>query len=457
MNVRMTRRSFLHTTGAAAAVAALGAPSILRGQVNAQKLRVAFIGVGGIGGSHTEMAFKEGVECPCYCDVDTRRYENAAKKWPGAKGYQDYRKMLETEAKNFDAVMIGIPDHHHYPATILAMKEFGKHCYTQKPLTHTIWEARQLRLAYEKYPKLVTQMGNQGHANNGNRLMVEWIQQGAIGKIKEVHCWTNRPVWPQPVRTPEGEDPIPAELDWDCWLGPAPVRKFKAKGADGRDVYHSFIWRGWWDFGGGALADMACHTMDCVYWAMDPPAPKEVEVLECGDMPEGNFPKSSKLRFHFPAKGNQPAFDFFWYDGGLKPEHPAHLEADRELPKTGALFVGEKASLLSSGDYGDSPRLIPEKSMQEIGKPKETIERSPGHFIEWHMACRGEKPREFARSNFSYSAPFSELVLLGNLSLRAGKGKTFGWDSKNLKIVGMPELQQFVDKTYRAGWNFRKI
>ncbi|MEZ5305004.1 MAG: Gfo/Idh/MocA family oxidoreductase [Verrucomicrobiales bacterium] len=417
------------------------------GQNKGDKLRVAFVGVGGIGGSHTGMAHSKGDICNCFCDVDTTRMENASKRWPKAKAYQDYREMFEKEKDNFDAVMVGVPDHHHYPATILAM-QMGKHCYTQKPLTHTIWEARELLKAYEANPKLVTQMGNQGHANEGNRLMVEWVQQGKLGDIKEVHCWTNRPVWTQPRTTPEGADEIPANLNWDCWIGPAPMRKFK------KDIYHAFQWRGWWDFGGGALADMACHTMDCVYWALDPGAPTKVEVIECTDMPEGNFPAKSRLKFTFPAKGDRPGFDFYWHDGGLKPDHPAHLEEGRDLPNTGALFIGSNASLMSSGDYGDSPRIIPETKMQEIGKPEKTLDRSPGHYDEWRAACLGEKPREFAKSNFSYSAPFSEVVLLGNLALRAGKGNTFGWDSANLKVTGMDELNQYVNKEYREGWKF---
>ncbi len=455
MSHRVSRRSFLRRAGAAGALA-WGAPSILKGQLNEQKLRVAFVGVGGRGAAHVKEAEQNGCVCPCYCDVDTRRYGEAAKRWPDAKAYQDVRKMLEKEARHIDVVMVATPDHQHYPATILAM-QMGKHVYVEKPLTHTIWEARQLYLAHQKYPNLVTQMGNQGHANEGNRLMVEWITQGAIGTVKEAHCWTNRPIWPQPVRTPEGEDPVPPELDWDCWIGPAPTRRYKAKTPDGKDVYHPFSWRGWWDFGGGALADMACHTMDCVFWAMDPLPPVEVEVIECGEMPEGNFPKFSKLRFRFPAKGSQPAFDFYWYDGGLTPDKPAILEADRDMPKTGALFIGEKGGLLSAGDYGDSPRLIPEEHMKAVGKPTPTIERSPGHFKEFFMACRGEKPRDYARSNFGYAARFTELVLLGNLALRAGKGKTFGWNSKDLKVTGLPELQQFVDKKYRSGWEFRSV
>jgi predicted dehydrogenase len=455
MSRHVSRRTFLKRTGTATAVV-WGAPAILRGQLNEQKLRVAFVGTGGRGGAHIQEAEKNGCVCPCFADVDTRRWGEATKRWPNAKGYQDYRKMLEKEAANIDVVMVATPDHHHYPATILAM-QLGKHVYTEKPLTHTIWEARQLFLAHQKYSKLVTQMGNQGHANEGNRLMVEWIRQGAIGKVKEIHVWTNRPIWPQPVRTPEGEDPVPPELDWDCWIGPAPMRKFKAKYPNGKDVYHPFAWRGWWDFGGGALADMGCHTADCAIWAMEPDAPTQVEVIECGEMPEGNFPDKSKLRFRFPAKGDQPAFDLYWYDGGLKPPRPEFLEPDREMPKTGALFIGEKGGLLSAGDYGDSPRLIPESLMREVGKPKQMLERSPGHFKEFFMACRGEQPREFARSNFSYAARLTELILLGNLALRAGPGKSFGWNSQELKVTGLPELQQFVDKKYRAGWEFREI
>ena len=428
--------------GAGAAVTTIGFPNLLLGQDGGDKLRVAFIGTGGIGGSHISAVARNKDVCNCYCDVDTARMSEAEKNWPNAKGYQDYREMLEKEKDNFDAVMIGVPDHHHYPATVMAMK-LGKHCYTQKPLTHTVWEARQLKNAYETNESIVTQMGNQGHANEGNRLMYEWIRSGAIGDVLEVHCFTNRPVWPQPNERPEGKDPIPSTLNWDAWIGPAPMRPFKDK------VYHSFNWRGWWDFGTGALGDMACHTMDCVFWSLGLDSPKFVEPLAATEMPEESFPRSSAIRMAFEKDGR--AIDVFWYDGGLFPTKPAYLELERKLPGTGALFIGTKAAILSSGDYGDSPRIIPDAKRLEVGKPPKMLERSIGHYEEWRAACLGEKPRDFARSNFSYAATMSEAILLGNLAIKTGR--RLDYDSEQVKITNVPEANAFVNKEYRDGWD----
>ncbi|HUF62188.1 MAG TPA: Gfo/Idh/MocA family oxidoreductase [Verrucomicrobiales bacterium] len=442
------RREFLRSGGGAglAAAATAAFPNILTGQnAGQEKLRVAFVGTGGIGGSHIDAVSRSEDICPCYCDVDTAQWEGAARRWPQAKAYQDYREMFEKEKDNFDAVMIGIPDHQHYPATVLAMQA-GKHVYTQKPLTHTVWEARQLKLAAEKYD-VATQMGNQGHANEGNRLMYEWVNSGAIGEVREVHCFTNRPVWPQPLDRPEGEDPVPQSLNWDVWLGPAPVRPFK------KDVYHSFKWRGWWDFGTGALGDMACHTMDCVIWALDPPSPSFVEVVSMTPMPEESFPAASMVHWKFEAKGKHPAFDLYWHDGGLHPQRPPYLELGRNLPETGALFLGTKAAILSSGDYGDSPRLIPQEKSREIGRPPRMLERSPGHYEEWRMACLGEKPKDFPGSNFAYAANLTETILLGNLALKLGR--KLEYDSANVKITNVPEANAFVNKEYRQGWDFK--
>jgi predicted dehydrogenase len=385
-------------------------------------VRIAFIGTAGIGGYHLENAADLGLGCPCYCDVDSRNFGQAAELYPHARQYQDYRQMFDKEHKNIDGVMIGIPDHHHYVATMIAM-QLGKHVYTQKPLTHTPWEARQLVAAARKY-KVATQMGNQGHAKEGWRLVYEWIHSGALGQIREVHTWTDRPIWPQGIERPEGEDVVPASLNWDVWLGPAPVRPFK------KGVYHQFNWRGWWDFGCGALGDMACHTMDGIFWALDPGYPTVIEPIALTAVNNETFPKASMIKWEFPAKGERAAFSAYWYDGGLMPTTPPELEYGRKLITTGNLFLGTKASLLVGGDYGDSPRIIPEAKMQE--------------------AVAGEKPIDFPKSNFDYAGPFTETVLLGNIALRVGR--RLEWDGPNMRFTNIPEANAYLTKEYREGW-----
>ena len=408
------------------------------------KLRIAFIGTGGIGGWHLAQTLELGVTCPCFCDVDTERMAKAVEHYPDAKRYQDYRRMFDAEHKNFDAVMVGTPDHHHYPATMIAM-QLGKHVYTQKPLTHTVWEARQLAEAARKY-EVATQMGNQGHGGEGWRLVYEWVHSGAIGHVKEVHTWTDRPIWPQGMNRPEETATPPANLDWDVWLGPAPERPF----AD--DVYHPFKWRGWWDFGAGALGDMACHTMDGLWAVLSPGSPTSVEPIASTPITDDAYPTASMLKWEYPARNGRPGFTSYWYDGSLHPPRPAELEMGRRMPGTGNLFVGTKASMLISGDYLNSPRIIPESRMKEIGKPKQMLERSPGHVEEWVMAAKGEKPLDFPKSNFAYAGPFTEAVLLGNVALRLGQ--RLEWDSRELRVTNVPEANAFISKEYRAGWKF---
>ncbi len=453
-----SRRDFIKTAALAGAALAVGgglagcaAPGgrrdIRRETVFAarrEKLRLAFIGTGGIGGYHLDSTKELGVECPCFCDVDTLRMKKAIELYPGARRYQDYREMLEKEADNIDAVMVGVPDHHHYPATILAMRR-GKHVYTQKPLTHTPWEARALTDAAEKY-QLATQMGNQGHAGEGWRIVYEWINGGALGDIVECHTWTDRPIWPQGVEKPEDSDPVPGSLNWECWLGPAPQRAYK------QETYHPFNWRGWWDFGAGALGDMACHTMDGVFWALDPGYPTSVEPVSYTPVNNQTFPKASIVKWSFPRRGGRRAFAAYWYDGGLLPTRPAELEPDRQLPSTGNLFIGTKASLIVAGDYGNSPRIFPESKMKAIGKPKPMLERSPGHIEEWIMAARGEKPIDFPKSNFFYSGPFTETVLLGNIALRVGR--KLEYDGENMRFTNCDAANQYLTKVYREGWSF---
>jgi predicted dehydrogenase len=445
----LPRRQFLRRTAVAGAAASLGFPSILHAQNKGDKLRLAMIGVGGIGGSHTGMAHKAGDHVVCCAEVDSNNLKNVKQdgRWPGATVYSDYREMFDKEAKNFDAVMIGTPDHHHYPATVLALNH-GKHCYVQKPLTHTMWEAKQLA-DYATRAKVATQMGNQGHANEGNRVIYEYVRNGLLGEIPEIHCWTNRPVWPQGITKPQGEDPIPANLNWDAWIGPAPMRAFKA------GVYHTFKWRGWWDFGGGALADMACHTTDCVFWSMDPGHPTSVELVDVEKANDDTFPSKSHIKFTFPAKDWRPGFVMHWYDGGWKPPRPKDLAEGKEIPNTGNYFMGSKATLQVTGDYGDSPRIVPEERHKEIGKPARILERSPGHYEEWRLASLGQKPITFPGSNFSYSAPFSSIILLGNVALKAGKGEKLAWDGQNLRFTNNASMNQHLTKPYRQGWDFK--
>ena len=407
-------------------------------------VRLAFIGTGGMGGTHIEEMVKYGIQCPCYCDVDAKRQKKAAEAFPDAKAYQDYREMFDKEHKNFDAVMIGVPDHHHFPATMIAM-QLGRHVYTQKPLTHTVWEARQLAAAAKRY-KVATQMGTQGHANEGWRLIYEWIHSGALGQVKEVHSWTDRPVkyWAQGMERPEGADEVPANLNWDVWLGPAPERPFKDK------VYHPFVWRGWWDFGAGALGDMACHTMDGMFWAMEPTHPTAVEPVAMTPMNGESFPSATVVKWDFPAHKGRPAWTGYWYDGGLLPELPPDLEVGRDLGPLGNLFIGTKASILCQGAYGDSVRIIPESKMKAIGKPKPLLERSPGHYVEWLLAVSGQKPLDYPKSRFAYAAPMTETILLGNIALHLGR--RLEWDGPNLRFKNVPEANQYVTKEYRAGW-----
>lgn len=452
---KSSRRRFLSqiaTAGAAGIAFPFIAPTSWA-QNNGPALRVAMIGVGGIGGRHAQDIERLGAICPCYAEVDTRMAANATNRWPNARGFQDYRKMFEHMSREFDAVMIGTPDHHHFPASMLALMH-EKHCFTQKPLTHSIEEARLLTEAAAKKP-VATQMGNQGHANMGNRLTYSWVKSGAIGDVVEAHCWTNRPVWPQGLSTPEGEESIPPELDWDVWIGPAPYRPFNHEPSNnGRGVYHRNTWRGWWDFGGGALGDMACHTMDGLYWTQFPRQPSAFEMVKTTGFNGDSFPTQSIIRLTFPAENGKPELPLYWYSGGLKPPRPRDLLENEELPERGFMLIGTKATILASGDYGESPRIIPEEKRREIGRPELLVEISPGHAEEWFKACRGDEPLDFPKSNFSYSGPFTETVNLGVLAHRLKEGEKAHWDSANGRVTDRTELNRFVNKEYREGWYF---
>ncbi|HVY72377.1 MAG TPA: Gfo/Idh/MocA family oxidoreductase [Verrucomicrobiae bacterium] len=449
----LSRRRFLKYSSLAAGAAALATgPYIVRGQNLNNKLNVAVVGAGGKGASDTDSVAKLGENIVALCDVDQKTLTARGEKYPGAKRYQDYRKMFD-ELKEYDAVIVATPDHHHAPAALRAMK-LGKHVYVQKPLTHSVSEARSLRQAATEY-KVATQMGNQGSAENGLRRSVELIQSGAIGAVRQVHVWSNRPIWPQGIGRPPGEDPVPSTLDWDIWIGPAPMRPYKEK------VYHDFAWRGWQDFGTGALGDMACHTANMPFRALKLGYPTSIEA-ESSVINKETYPSASNIRFEFPAREGMPPVTLFWYDGGLKPFEDTswrvldYLESTkdkdgvpkpRKLPGSGCLLIGDKGHLFSPDDYGAQSFLLPQKDFAGFQDPTPSIPRSPGHYKEWVDACKGG-PKAY--SNFDIAAYLTEIILLGCVALRVGK--RLEWDGPNMRALNAPEAAQFVKREYRPGW-----
>lgn len=445
---KLTRRGFM---GAAAGVAAFTVVprSVLGGAGQtppSERVNIAGVGIGGQGGSDLRSLEKE-TNIVALCDADWRHASGCFKRYPNAKQYKDFREMLDKEDKNIDGVVVGTPDHLHAPVSIAAMKR-GKHVYCEKPLTHTVQEARMMaEIAREQ--KVATQMGNQGQALEEVRLLCETIWDGAIGQVREVHVWTDRPLqgtnkwyWPQGVGRPEGEDPIPESLNWDLWLGPAPMRPYKSR------VYNPFVWRGWWDFGTGALGDIGCHSLDPVFRALKLGYPISVEAC-CTLVNNETYPVASRVTYEFPARGDLAPVTVHWYDGGMRPPRPAELGDDRRLGTNGALYVGDKGKMLNG-------RLLPESRQKEYGRPPKTLERSPGHYTEWVIACKGGKP---AGSNFpDHAGLLAQVVLMGNIALRPAlkEPKVFGtkllWDAKEFKFTNMPEANKYLTKEYREGW-----
>ena len=435
----MNRRDFMGA--AAAAMAFTIVPSYVLG-VNGQtppsdKLNAAGIGVGGKGAGDIRALGDSNIVA--MCDVDLERASWSFGEFQKATQYTDFRRMLEKEGKNIDVVTISTPDHTHAVAAMACM-EMGKHVYVQKPLSHDVFEARKLTEAARKY-KVATQMGNQGHSDEGIRLIKEWIADGAIGKITKVHCWTNRPVWPQGMMSrPTEIQPVPNTLSWDLWLGTAPYRAYN-------EAYMPGCWRGWWDFGTGVMGDMGCHILDPVFWGLDLGHPTSIEA-EASDHSVEAAPKSSKVTYQFPARGDMPAVEVIWYDGGNMPPVPEELEEGRRMGDSdgGCLFEGDKGKMMC-GCYGKSPRIIPEAKMKEYNRPEKTILRSKGHYIDWLEAAKGGAP---ASSNFDYAGPLTEVVLLANIALRAGQ--KIEWDGPNMKVTNVPEANSYVRRLYRGGW-----
>ena len=363
------------------------------------------------------------------CDVDSARLGKASSEFPKAAQFADFRKLLER--KDIDAVTVSTPDHTHAVASMGAMK-LGKHVYCQKPLAHSIYEVRQM-IETARSQKVATQMGNQGHSEPGSRRMVEWIQAGGLGPVREVHVWSDRPIWPQGMNRPKGSKTIPSTLDWDLWLGPAPKRPY-------HDGYHPFKWRGFWDFGTGALGDMACHNTDIAYWALELADPIAVEATSSGVNPD-TAPKWSRIQYDFPARGALPPVTLTWYDGGQKP--PSELAPGVKLGTNGSIFVGDQATLHVPHFWGEGKIVKGEAAK----RPAKTIPDSPGHYQEWINACKGGPP---ALSNFDNAGPLTAMVLLGNIALRTGK--RCPWDATTMSVPGVPEADDLIRNEYRQGW-----
>jgi predicted dehydrogenase len=448
---KITRRQFVKSAAVFGAASTLGFPNLVRAQGLNEKLQVGFIATGGQAGSHTGQSHNAGLQCIAFADVDKNQWNGVLGKkgWEQAKGYSDWRKVFQNHGKDLDVVFVATPDHNHFAPSMTAVS-MGIHCYTEKPLTWSVREAQLLAAAYAKNPKVVTQMGNQGHGGTGWRKAYDYIKAGAVGQVKEFHTWTNRPVWPQGGGRPEGSDPIPATLDWDAWIGPAPMRPYK------KDAYHQFKWRGIVDFGSGALGDMACHTTDGIYAIMNPGYAATAEPIVMTAPVGDQWPAGMVVKSTYRAKGTQPGFTTYWYEGKDKngkpfmPETPEGLAVDgRKLPRTGNLIIGTKGSMKVDGDYWNTPELLPIARHREFGQPERLLERSPGHHAEFFAACRGEKPREFSQSNFSYSGPMTANIQLGNLCARAGKKLEL---NEAGVITSDPAINDLAWREPRKGW-----
>lgn len=441
---KISRRNFMGGAAAAIATFTVVPRYVLGGsgyKPPSEKLNIAAIGAGGMGARNINACSECGENIVALCDVDDERAKDTFNSYPNARKWKDFREMLDKQ-KDIDAVIVATPDHTHAVAAMYAMRR-GKHVYVQKPLAHTVYETRMLTEAARKY-KVTTQMGNQGHSGDGVRLICEWIWDGAIGPVHEVHAWTNRPVWPQGINRPTNTPPAPPTLNWDLWVGPSPMRPY-------HPCYLPFKWRGWWDFGCGALGDMACHVLDAAFWALKLKYPISVEACATA-VNEETYPIASIVHYEFPARDGFPPVKVHWYDGGMRPPRPDALEPDRELEQSSSnvLFIGEKGTL-RCGEYGDSPRLIPEKLMKEYKRPPETLPRIEGgnHEQNWIRACKGG---ESACSNFDYSGPFTETVVMGNLAIRRLAVKLL-WDGGNMKVTNDDEANRYVKTTYRKGWS----
>jgi predicted dehydrogenase len=435
----------------------LGGPKFV---APSEKVNIAIVGAGGQGRTNARGLFNEAdAQIIAVCDptdqADYRRFyyqgvagrkpvvaeveKHYSAKTPNFKcaEYEDFRLMLEKE-KAIDAVLCATPDHAHAVVSVTAMR-LGKHVYCEKPLTHNVWEARQVAKA-AKETGVATQMGNQGHSGEGIRATCEWIWDGVIGPVREVHVWSDTGRWATGTGRPKDTPPIPAGLKWGLWLGPREMRPY-------HPAYTPYNWRGWWAFGTGAIGDMACHNLDSAVWALKLEYPISVEASSPGVDSE-IVSYCAIYHYWFGPRGDQPPVEVTWYDGGLRPPLPEGLEEGQGIGEggNGILFLGDKG-VLTCGGWGGAPRLIPSSRMKEYKRPARTLPRSKGHHRDWLDACKGGNP---ASGNFEYAARLTEIVLLGNVALRTGM-KLY-WDGPGLKASNASEAEPFIKEQYRKGW-----
>lgn len=473
----VSRRKFIQNSAIAAAAFTIVPRHVLGGSgftAPSDKLIIAGVGVGGKGESDISSFYNSGkAEIAYLCDVDDRRAANSIKRFPKAKYYKDWREMYDKESKNFDAVSVSTPDHNHAIITLAAMQQ-GKHVYVQKPLTHDIYESRVLRDAEKKY-KVVTQMGNQGASNDGTRIMAEWFDQGLIGDVHTVYCWTDRPVWPQGVPWPTEKTEVPKELDWDLWLGTAPFTDYIPK-------LVPFNWRGWWDYGTGALGDMGCHLVEVPFRVLDLQSPKDVQCsvgsVYVDEFKRGYFPESCPPSSHailtFP-KTNKTKGDvtLHWMDGGIQPARPEELGPNEVFGDggNGVLFIGTKGKMMC-GTYSENPQLLPTSRTKEVDvkiKYPRVKEGANGHYRQWVEAAIAGYGKNELSAPFSLACPLNETLLMANLAIRGfdireeradGKGFTYPgryvkllWDEQQMRVTNLDAVNQFVKREYREGWS----
>ena len=448
----ITRRGLLGAAAAGAAAmtilpsSVIGAPGKM---APSDKLNIAGIGVGGMGGANVRNVSSQNIVA--LCDVDQRHARGTIRRYPKAKLYKDFRVMLAKQ-KDIDAVIVGTPDHTHAVISMAAIKS-GKHVYCQKPLTHDVYEARMLAIEAKK-AGVTTVMGIQGHSGEGRRLICEWIWAGAIGEIRHVDAWCSLSYYPpghagwssKLLRRPKETPPLPEGLDWDLWIGPAPMRPYHR-------TYHPSTWRSWWDFGSGMMGDRGAHTLDAAFSALKLGHPTSISATSMGLNPD-THPLAGIMTFKFPARkdpalGDLPPVTISWYDG-LRPPRPMELEDGRIMGdrEGGLVFNGAKGKIMC-GTYGNGPRLIPETAMKALKRPPKTIPRvTISHEMDWVNCCKaGKQPS----ANFSYSGPLTEMTTLGNVAKRMDA--RIEWDGPNLKVTNLPAANKYVKKEYRKGWS----
>jgi predicted dehydrogenase len=446
LSTPLNRRNFLARSATGLATVSIVPGSVL-GLNGAEspnsKLNIAAIGLNNQG--HSDLQGMKSDNIVALCDVDTRFSAKSAAQFPSAKPYRDYRKMLDEMDRQIDAVLVATPDHWHATIALRAMK-MGKHVYCEKPLAHSIGEVRALMKA-ARDTKVTTQLGNQGHSFDTIRVFREWVEDGAVGTVREVHAMC-RSVYSRMDILEEVKrgQTVPETLDWDLWVGPAQFRPYHS-------TYHPGKWRCWTNFGTGVIGDWTCHVVDPVFWTLDLGAPTTIEALETG----GNydpakhgetFPAGNIIRFTFPAKGDRAAVTLTWYDGPNKPPRPAEFDAEDKLPDIGALVVGDKGKIMYGSHGASAPQIFPEPDPQKFERRPKRYARSPGHQKEWIDACKARKP---SGSDFGYGGPLTEVALLGVIAIRF-KGRKLEWDSPGMKFTNCPEANAFLQPSFREGW-----